>query len=255
MAVAANLETASAATAQFSTALADIDTLGSLQAAMLVVTPAIGFDVFILLQLPGPIKGNSALLITSYPDGWIRSAIADRNYMDDPVITAARNADVAFVWDDIAAIIEISHKQNRYMAQARDVGLSNGFTVPFRLPGEPLGLVSFATASETPVNPTTLPFAYQVASQAFGHARAIQKRTLVTERARLALTRDEIGSVRYAAQGKSDFLIARIFGVTPAEVRRLHRSAQLKLGSTCRVSMVLIAINLGYFTVDEALFG
>lgn len=249
------LEHASAASDRFNKSLADIDALEELQDALALVTKAIGFDVFVLLQLPSRDASDDVLLLTSYPRDWILSAMADQNYVDDPVIAAARTAEVPFVWKEIADIIDVSEQQTRYMELARDFGIVNGFTMPFRLPGEPLGLVSFATAGEAPVNEVALPFAYQVASSAFSRARSIRKLKVVARRERHALTHDEIRSVRIAAQGKSDFLISRILDVTPGEVASILKSAQTKLGSTCRVSMVLMAIDRGYFTLDDALFG
>ena len=249
------LESASEATSRFNSTLADTGSLDVLRDSLAVVTRAIGFDVFILLQLPRRNKQGDVLLVTSYPDEWMRSAIANQNYMDDPVIAAARSAEVAFVWGDIAQIISISVEQSRYMERARAFGISDGFTIPFRLPGEPIGLVSFATRENAVVNATTLPFAYQIASNAFNRARAIKSLDASADRERLALTSNEVHAVRIAAQGKSDFLIGRILGVPRSEIAKLLKSAQRKLGSTCRLSMVLMAIDLGYFTLDEALFG
>lgn len=244
---------ASQKTLEFLEELASINNLETLQQRLGGITRAIGFDVFVLGQLPQIGYAQTSFRITSYPQAWINEAYPRFRYKADPVLDALLDADVPFLWEDLQAYRNPTPAQAEYIAVSTEYGFLRGYAVPIRTPGEPIGVVSFATRGNGPVPRAMLPFAQQIAAASFKRAKSIVARERGRIRASYALTELEIQCLKAAAQGRTDFIIARLTGSEVSVVRRELKSVQAKLGVGNRVSMVVKALQFGFLTFNEAL--
>lgn len=244
---------ASAETLEFLEALMAISDLETLQHRLGEITRAIGFDVYVLGQLPQIGHAQTYFRITSYPQAWINEAYPRFRYKADPVLDALLDADVPFLWEDLPAYRNPTPAQAEYIAVSTEYGFLRGYAVPIRTPGEPIGIVSFATKANGPVPRAMLPFAQQIAAASFKRAKSIVARERGRIRASYALTDLELLCLKAAAQGRTDFIIARLMGRELPDVRAALRSVQVKFGVRNRVSMVVKALQFGFLTFNEAL--
>ena len=244
---------ASSETLDYLAALPSIVDLETLQRSLAEITRAIGFDVFVLGQLPQIGHAQTYFRITSYSQAWINEAYPQFRYKADPVLDALLDADVPFLWEDLPAYRNPTAAQAEYIAVSTDYGFLRGYTVPIRTPGEPIGVVSFATKDNGPVPREMLPFAQQIAVASFKRATGVVARERGRVRASYALTDLQLQCLKAAAQGRTDFIIARLTGSEVAVVRRELKSVQAKFGVGNRVSMVVKALQFGFLTFHEAL--
>jgi len=244
---------ASSDTLEYLDALPSIADLETLERRLAAITREIGFDVFVLGQLPQIGHAQTYFRITSYPQRWINEAYPQFRYKADPVLDALLDADVPFLWEELPAYRNPTAAQSEYIAVSTEYGFLHGYTVPIRTPGEPIGVVSFATKNNGPVPREMLPFAQQIAVASFKRATSIVARERGRIRAIYALTDLQLQCLKAAAQGRTDFIIARLTGSEVPVVRRELKSVQAKLGVGNRVSMVVKALQFGFLTFNEAL--
>jgi DNA-binding CsgD family transcriptional regulator len=243
----------SADTLEYLNGLRSISDLPALREGLAAITRAIGFDVFVLGQFPRIGHERTDFKITSYPQQWIEEAYPRFQYKSDPVLDALLDADTPFLWEDLPAYSHPTPAQADYIAVATQFGFLRGYAVPIRTPGEPIGVVSFATVDNGPVPHDMLPFAQQIAVASFKKAHSIVARDRGKKRLGFGFTTFEVACLRAAAQGRSDFIIARVTEADIADVRRALKSIQTKFGVRNRVSMVVKALQFGFLTFNEAL--
>ena len=244
---------ASADTISYLSGLSSIADLTTLQTKLGEITRAIGFDVYVLGQLPQTGHAQSDFRITTYPQLWIDEAYAQFRYKADPVLDALLDADAPFLWEDLPAYTTPTRVQAAYIEVSERYGYLRGYTVPIRIPGEPIGVASFATRNNGPVPLDMLPFVQQIAVSSFNRARAIVALERGRRRSSYGLTAVETACLRAAAQGKSNFIIGRVLGISEGAVRQELKSVQKKLGTGNRTSMAVKAIQVGFINFTEAL--
>ena len=240
-------------TIRFVERLPSIDDIGILADQLAAITRVIGFDVYVLGQLPRVGHEKTDFRITSYPIDWIEKAYPYFRYQADPVLDALIDADAPFLWEDVPAYRHPSPVQAEYIALSTQHGYLRGYSVPIRLPGEPLGIVSYATPSNGPVPRDMLPFAQQIAVSSFQRAHELVSFSRGHRRSGYGLTEFEIACLKGAAQGKSDFLISRLVDRSQPDVKAALKSTRVKLGVGNRTSMVVRALQIGFLTFNEAL--
>jgi LuxR family quorum-sensing system transcriptional regulator CciR len=207
-----------------------------------------GFDHVALVRhanLADPVEAARSLQFVDYPEAW-RVLMRSRGYLaDDPVLTACQKTAAAFLWSDVSKIIVLSARQSEILGLASSCGLGEGFTVPMNVPGEAPGSCSFAMRRGREVRREMLPAAQYVGCFAFEAARRIQQ----SERARAEaiaarprLTNRQFDCLVLAAQGKSDWHIARLLGISPETVHQHIEAAKKRYQVASRTQLVVRAL-------------
>ena len=209
------------------------------------VVPNVGFDLFGLLQLTSSGIDKNLMFLSNFPEVVFREMLSEYQYLDDPVLAVAKDAGTPFSWEELPHKLSLTLRQRAFLKRAAGFGVSQGYTVPFHFPGEPTGLFSFATSNNAPVDTYMMPFANQVALLAYEKARIIRDDHSTKRRQAIGLTAGELRCILLVAQEKTDFVIARIMGLTEPDVRRVIKSAQAKLDKSGRITMVVRALELG----------
>lgn len=70
----------------------------------------------------------------------------------DPIIDSLADAVAPFLWEEVRAYREPTPIQREYLDAARTFGMSRGYAVPVKAPGEPTGVISFATVDNAAVD-------------------------------------------------------------------------------------------------------
>lgn len=210
---------------------------------------SLGFDYVALMhhvQLTTPEAARWAVQVIDYPEPW-RALIRARDYLaDDPVLAACQRSAVAFLWSELPSRYVMSTRQLEILEAAFACGLAEGFTVPVNVPGEFIGSCSFGLAPGRSVPRQALPAAQYVGCFAFEAARRIQqvehaRQSDVDEHQR-RLTQRQFDCLVLAAQGKSDWHIAQLLGISADTVHQHIEAAKRRYGVASRTQLVVRAL-------------
>jgi len=207
----------------------------------------LGFDYVALMHhVSTPEQTRWAVQVIDYPEPW-RALIRSRGYLaQDPVLALCQSSAAAFLWSELPTRFSMSTRQTEILQSAMDCGLSEGFTVPLNVPGEFTGSCSFGLAPGREAPRRSLPAAQYVGCFAFEAARRIQKidRRLERQDAEGAhrLTQRQFDCLVLAAQGKSDWHIARLLGISSDTVHQHIEAAKRRYGVASRTQLVVRAL-------------
>lgn len=245
----------SRSTMQFVDDLTGIGSLDSLADAMAVITDDLGFAHYVLGQLPGTDYEGSNFFINNYPEAWLTEVYTRFLFGHDPVIDALADAVAPFLWEDTSGYRNPSQKQRAYLDAARSFGLALGYAVPVKAPGEPTGIVSFATKNNAPVDRRIMPFTAFVATAAYRRAVTIVQQTRSAKRPQTALDAIEIAALTGIGQGLSNYTLARRLGISGKDCTALTRRVFQKLGYTNRTLVAIRGLQLGLISFNDVLLG
>jgi len=122
--------------------------------------------------------------------------------------------------------------------EAVEFGLRDGFVVPISLPDRETAALSFGGSAVdlSPNDQSLLGFA---ASYAIG---ALLQRRISSERAHDRISAREYDCLLWAAEGKSDWEISMILGISRSTVIKHMLSAREKLGAVSKAHAIAIAL-------------
>ncbi len=86
---------------------------------------------------------GSGLVLTNYPNEWLRRSARNLAYLDSPVIMLAARSPMPFQWSELPERMRLTCSQQAYLRQIRAIGMVSGFTMPVHRPTEVPGFVSF----------------------------------------------------------------------------------------------------------------
>jgi len=222
------------------------------------VTETMGFDYVALVHhvhVTTPEAASQAVQVVQYPEAW-HAVVAARGYFtDDPVLAACQRSAAAFLWSDLPRILEMTSRQKEIMESAGACGLAEGFTVPVNVPGEFMGSCSFGLGPGRPAPREALPAAQYVGCFAFEAARRIQRleRQDRTGEALPRLTQRQFDCLVLAAQGRSDWHIAQLLGISSDTVHQHIEDAKKRYGVSSRTQLVVRALYESQITFADIL--
>lgn len=180
----------------------------------------------------------------NYPESWM-DYYAENSYEKvDPVCKFALMTNRPFTWDHVEKSPHISQEQRRVMQEAKESNLHSGIAMGIHgVNGEVSGI---GLASDTPGNHANKNVIYKVRAIVsqfhLAYTDLLQTDYPVQS---IRLTNREREILLWAAEGKSDSVIADILGLSYSTVRFHTNNAYKKLGANERVYAVTKAIRLG----------
>ena len=236
--------------------------MAELGALLVDAVGTFGFDHVALVHhvdLSNVVSAARSVQFINYPDSWRALIRARAYYRDDPVLTAVQRSVTGFLWSDLPKIVPLSARQAEILATASACGLGEGFTVPINVPGEFLGSCSFGIATGGELPRRALPAAQYVGCFAFEAARRIQRLEGEVKACRGAglptprLTQRQFDCVILAAQGKSDWHIAQLLGISSDTVHQHIEMAKHRFGVSSRTELVVRALFEAQITFADVL--
>lgn len=233
----------------FAASVACAGTLPALAALLGAAASDLGFSFFAIaehanLARPPP----DLLLLHNYPPRWADAFMLD-GWRHDPAWQAASRRLAGFRWSELPALMRLSDMERAHLAAARRAGLGTGYTVPLHAPGGRTASCSFAVTPGHRIAARALLAADIIAQRAFLAASTI----LGTPSRRPHLSARERECVVLMAQGKTDWEIARILGLSEETVTRYLKTARQRFGVTRRTQLALAAMSAGLIEMRDCI--
>jgi len=235
---------------EFRSAAANCDNPEDLSNLLEDTVSELGFRHFAMLHHES-IAGIRGPLIRfhNYPSGWEVELAQLAHGTVDPVHQASVRQSVGFFWDELPRIFPLRSKQLVILSRARHFGLTDGFTKPINVPGEPSGSCSFASFRKSGPTPAIRHVAELIGGYAFDTARRIFGYARMSARPRLS--RREIECLRLVAAGKTDWEIAVILGISPETVHQYVKRARTAYAVASRSQLVSRGLRDAWIAYDD----
>lgn len=196
------------------------------------------FAGFVPTEPAPPREIKSRILFQRLPSEWT-SRYLDQGYVfRDPIVHRLQRDRTPFDWDDAYESCPSKDDVELIQGEASEFGLRAGHVVPVSMLDGCFAAVSFggSGASISPEGRAILSFAASYAVGNFLHYRDTRRRLLgqVTPR--------EFDCLLWAAEGKTDWEISLILGISKSTVVKHLLSAREKLGAVTKGHAIAIAL-------------
>jgi len=229
---------------EFAEAASSVATVQELERSISSACATLGFDYFAIVHHVdfGRVTPN-AIRLTNYPEQFI-AKVREGQLGRDPVMRASERTNSGFTWSEVANLIPLTDRDHAYMRQAGELGLAEGFTVPYHIPGETLGSCHFAVREHGRLPTAHLAAAQSIGAFGFEAARRLFASDDYTHIAgrRLPLTQRQRDCVIEVARGKSDTVIAQLLGLRPRTVNEYIESAKRRYLVSTRQQLIVRAL-------------
>ncbi|MCB8821128.1 helix-turn-helix transcriptional regulator [Microvirga rosea] len=183
----------------------------------------------------------SHIILDHWPADWSRRYFTHGYIARDPAIKSVSLGASPFLWSDLRPLYRDSPAAWRVMEEASDFRLKSGFTIPLAtLEGDVAGFSIAGERLEIP--PEERGMLTLLATYALGRALLLREADLKTI---AKLSPREREALQWAAEGKSEWEIGEIMGISEHGVDKHMRAARMKLGTTSRTHAVAEAIRMG----------
>ncbi|MCW3835017.1 autoinducer binding domain-containing protein [Sphingomonas canadensis] len=237
--------------AEFVAAGHSVESAGDLDALLGAAAGALGFGFHALVQHGRPARApEPQLALLDYPASWQERFDAEGLYRFDPVQCACRSQLVGFAWAEIPAIVRLTPRQQRVLEESRRHGIGDGFTVPIHLPGERAASCSFATRGGASLPQRNLMAAQLLGQFGYEVGRRIGRASAAAHE---PLSPRQRECVLLVAQGKSDWEIAQILGLSEETVTKYLNAARARFDVSRRTQLAVVALHEGEIGFEEVL--
>ncbi|MDB5734690.1 MAG: LuxR-family transcriptional regulator [Alphaproteobacteria bacterium] len=209
-----------------------------MEALRLLLTGAAQRLGFHHLMLQG---ASGAVWLTDMPPAW-------QAPQGDAALAAASQCYAPFLWSDIPRLIACTPAQRAFLDDAALAGLGAAVTVPVhRARGADdagsysifAGACTFAMKTEVALPLASLAAAHYVGAQAFDAAERLRLPRPANNAHEPHLTPRQRDCVALVAQGKSDWEIGRLLGISDSTVHKHVEDAKRRFGVSTRIQLVV----------------
>jgi LuxR family quorum-sensing system transcriptional regulator CciR len=198
---------------------------------------ALGFHHLLLQGASGEVW------LADLPPGW--NAIAPAS--GDAVLAAASQSYAPFLWSDISRLVALSRPQRDFLDAAHAAGIGAAVAAPIHRPRGAqeagsysvfAGCCSFLMKNGVPLPLESLAAAHYVGALAFDAVENLREPKSDTPRGP-QLTPRQRDCVVLVAQGKSDWEIGQVLGISESTVHKHIEDAKRRFGVSTRVQLVV----------------
>lgn len=191
---------------------------------------------------------DTAIYCENYPSEWTNHFIDHRLYIDCAAVSASKSSLLGVCWKKLRQMGNFSPRELKERQLERKFGLRSGFTFSLRIIGEPDGLFSAARENDTRTSETE-----KIALRAIATTALDQARRLVADANESCPTLGprQLECTRLVAQGKTDWEMGQILGVSRDTVHEYVETARKRFGVRTRTQLVVEAIRSGQIVIEE----
>lgn len=204
-----------------------------------------GVDAVIAALLPEAVALRSFdrrfLVMENVDEAWRRVYLGQHYAADDPIVRETLDRTTGFGWDDPDLRPVRERRAAQIMSEAAEIGLRQGYTVPLTtLEGAPGGMTFAGDRLE--IDPAHRGMLTLLASYAFGQALLVRGHGPA---GRGVLSPRERETLQWTAEGKTDWEIGELMGISQHGADFHLRSARVKLGCVTRTQAVAEGLRRG----------
>ncbi|MCW1430892.1 LuxR family transcriptional regulator [Novosphingobium sp. JCM 18896] len=209
----------------------------------------LGARYFALSQHADFSRRPRALRLHNYPDGWETYYDARSLGLCDPIHRASQRRGRGFHWREVPQIIRLDRADRHMLLLGRQIGLGEGLTVPFHIPGEARGSCSFVAEIGNDLAYGALIWAEAIGAAAFERLRLLHRDP---DRDRLPrLSPRQLQCAALAARGYTNPQIARYLGISVQTVMDHLREAFKRLEVESRMELAMVLLEAGDLCFDD----
>ncbi|MEX6505809.1 LuxR family transcriptional regulator [Jiella sp. M17.18] len=194
-----------------------------------------------------PDKGEKIdpyVLLCGWPEEWF-ARYAERGYVHaDPVIARTRETDTPFTWSEAIGQRALTPSERRTMDEASEFRMMDGFTVPIHSIHGLSAIVTFG-AEKVQLGEKERGALHMIAIYAHNRLRTLPSGGGTDNGKRSKLTMRERDCVLWCAQGKTNWEISAILGLSERTIEAYLKNAGVKLGTVNRAHLVAESIRRG----------
>ena len=234
--------------------MAECRTVFDLQLVVEETAGALGADYVLMIHHADFTSSPKGLVrLGTFPGIFLRSSRQAGAGLDDPIMDACHRAHEGFFWDEVDRYIRVTDRHRDRMAAVAAMGLADGYVVPIRVAGEPLGSCHFACGPEHRIPRENGAALQLIAMFGFEAARRLVKAEgLVGEHAPV-LTGRQRECLILSARGKSDSIIAQLLQLSPRTVNNYVEAAKRRFGVATRAQLIVSALYASEITFSDIL--
>ncbi len=237
-------------TLQFIDDLQHASTPEGVSRLLLGLTSNFGLTALMAGTVPHPgtprSRQRSHAMLCDWPMHWFERYVA-RNYVDqDPVVTYMKRQPSLVRWSTAATELQSGRSALRVMGDAGEFKLNDGLAFPLITMEGNIVMVSLG-GEMVDISPEELGVVELAATYAVGRAMQLHNASEIFAQ-RPDLTPRETECLKWAAEGKSEWEISQILGISEHTSEKHLLNAKRKLGAVNRVHAVAEAIRLGYIS-------
>ncbi len=196
------------------------------------------------IPLPGSSRSQQRahVILDHWPEGWAQRYFSHGYLFRDPAIHRVSTSTVPFLWSELEPLCRDSKAARQVMDEAGDFRLKQGFTVPLvTLDGEVAG---FSIAGENlEVSPEERGMLSLLATYALG--RGIALLDYQPPEIAIDLSDRERETLQWVAEGKSEWEIGQLMGISEHGVDKHMRNVRRKLNAVTSTHAVAQGIRGG----------
>lgn len=188
-----------------------------------------------------------AVVLHNYPPAWATLYVERKLFRCDPVLQHAEHSLLPFRWNTPAFIDTLTKPQKRVLYEAATAGVADGYTVPIHLPWTAGALR--ASCSVIPDSEFIEDRAYRAVQIMAIYLYASVEHRQGGKDARESgpsagpwLSMRERQCLELVAQGKSDWDISQLLGISESTVHKHVESAKRRLSVSTRIQAVVWAV-------------
>lgn len=222
--------------------------LAELQTILESISDMVEFDYFLFgLAIPNTITHSDILMYDNYPAEW-RKTYDEAGYAKrDPIVQYSMNNYMPVTWSQIVESKDYAKKDLQIMWEAESNGLKAGFSLPIHGAIGEFGMISFASAQDSPEQKLKYADAIPIIQMIVPAMQDAIKRLRIAENTEppAKLTKREVECLTWATEGKSSWEISQILGCSERTAIFHLTNAASKLGATNRYQAISKALLSG----------
>lgn len=198
---------------------------------------------FVCMSNVDPLRPpESAIVLGNYPEAWALHFSEQQYHRIDPIFNTAQSQLTPFEWPNERWLSYLSADQQKILNEASEIGLKCGLSIPIHCSeGFPASCtVVFDSNDYDPM----IIHAIHIMS-VYLHAAALSIKLSPTPFIKRILTTRQCQCLELVAQGKSDWAISKILGISESTVHFHIRAILKRLRVATRTQAIVKALFLG----------
>ncbi|MGY2811956.1 helix-turn-helix transcriptional regulator [Bradyrhizobium sp. USDA 4506] len=183
---------------------------------------------------------------SEFPSGYLDTYRSMEWDKIDPVVQRVQSARAPFRWSDTCNPDQISRAQRSFFEECRELGVHSGITIPIRGPARETDLISLSFRDKGVPDADRSAYIYMVSIQYWlRYCELIDRRKPEA----VVLTSQEIECLKWCKEGKTNWEIGEILGISQKTVEFHVGNSMRKLGAGNRITAVIMGIRNGIISL------